>query len=201
MCANSNTLTLIQSFEHFGALFRSVIRVKRRMAIPKYLDVHLWNTVHSRFLPYLSFGDSIGDKRQTDLSTLLRSRGFGNISSEDRFLIYHNSFQHIYSGLPVEAIDEREYSANVDITLLLKSSGFRKDLLTRIPLPGHDNTRVWATTISLLRYIKHICERDNLQPQQSAYWLMEHIFQFPELTRYCNTPNTSKMLNHMVRYK
>lgn len=151
--------------------------------MPKYIETHMHTSMHNQLHPYLSFGEAIGEKRRSDILALLKSRGLANISNEDRYLIYHNTFQKAFSGLPLDAINEDEYSTSVDLDLVLKSAGFRKDLLARFPLPPEERPEVWNNTMSLLRYVKVYCATNATHPVHCAYWLLEHIFQFPELTR------------------
>lgn len=152
------------------------------MSLPKYIHTHMYKTLHTQLHAYLSLG-TVPEKERFEILAALRNRGFANITQDQRSLIYHKNFDVVYAGLPVEAMDEDEYGLKFDLDALIKSGGFRRHLLRVFPPPDVTQTSVWKNTMSLLRYISEQCRDKSILPIQSPYWILEHMFQFPEMER------------------
>lgn len=153
------------------------------MSLPKYIDGHVYKILHPELHKYFYFGLTCSDKARAEILNSLKTRGFCNISHDDRALIYHSAFNTTYAGIPTDAMDPDEYVDRFDVEQTLKSAGFRRQLLSDFPPPSHDRTEIWRNTISLLRFIRDTCRNSDTHPIRSPYWLLEHLFQFPELTR------------------
>lgn len=152
------------------------------MALPKYIDMKMFKSFHTELIPYLSFG-TLPEKERNELMTALKVRGLVNIKQDHRSFIYHKNFDAIFSGLPLEAIDEDDYAPKFDLDALQEHGGFRNQLFSMFPPPSFDDPNLWRNTMSLLRYIRKVCRSTNIRPHQSPYWLLEHMFQFPEVQR------------------
>lgn len=163
--------------------YRSLIRVKRRMAIPKYVHFNIYKAFGSNLQQYLSFG-TLTDAYRAEHANALKQRGFADITQDQRSFLYNKNFDVIFSGLPVEAVNEEDYAPKFDLDLVETSGGFRNHLLAMFPPPSSELRSVWRSTISLLRFIHEECTNKNIRPpQQSPYWLLEHMFQLVEFQK------------------